>query len=598
VTCLSPPQREGDLGSIEHFHVVRLIGEGSNGLVFEAEDSVMGRRVAIKVMRPEIAGSQTARIRFVREARAGGAVVHENVVPVYQIGEIHGLPYLAMPFLVGETLEDRLKRQRPLPADEIIRIGREAAEGLAAAHAVGLTHRDVKPANLWLEEGTGRVKLLDFGLAQAAAEDAKLTATGAFIGTPAYVAPEQARNAGSVDGRSDLFSLGAVLYEAAAGRRAFEATGLINLLYQVAHQTPPPPATVNHTIPAALSQLIMRLLEKEPSRRPTSARAVADELIVMSARTDPWKAVRWALLGVVAAGLFAIGALAAVVGVWLANRPSSPPAVQPQANDQQANDRQLARSFLAVGDQHRAQWWQDRHLDDAQTAYKRALRLDPNLAAAQVGLAAILAADPVAVPQQAAEAANLAEQADPASPLARVSRALARARAGQRRPSEEDLALLVPPSGGPDAALVQYLRGQTLARNGQAQAAIDAYRQVLALQPNASLTRIARGDAYLDLDSPAEALAEYDAVLALDENNTAALLGRGRALLHRDRPADALRALNQALKTAQLPPIHPLRFALLEARTAAHEQLGHANEAQADRRELDRLRSLTSKAQP
>jgi serine/threonine protein kinase len=183
---LSPAEGPDELGG---FRVLRLLGAGGMGLVLEAEDVRMRRRVALKVLRPAIAREPQARERFLREARAAGKLSHDHVLTVHQVGEDNGVPFLAMPLLRGETLEQRLQRERRLPLPEVLRIGREIAEGLAAAHEQGLIHRDVKPANVWLEAPKGRVKLLDFGLARAQSGEARLTATDAAIGTPSPSAP-------------------------------------------------------------------------------------------------------------------------------------------------------------------------------------------------------------------------------------------------------------------------------------------------------------------------------------------------------------------------------------------------------------------------
>src|SRR5262249_47571358 len=161
--------------------------------------------VAIKVMRPGLGGAD-ARRRFLREARAAAALTHDNIVTIHHVGEEHGVPFLVMPLLEGETLGTRLQRDGRLALAETLRIGREIAEGLAAAHTQGLIHRDVKPSNVWLEGEKGRVKLLDFGLAWAETDDAKLTPSGGLVGTPAYMAPEQGCDV--ADHRADLFSLG------------------------------------------------------------------------------------------------------------------------------------------------------------------------------------------------------------------------------------------------------------------------------------------------------------------------------------------------------------------------------------------------------
>jgi serine/threonine protein kinase len=176
------------------------------GVVFQAEDRHLRRPVALKVMRPTLADSAEFHRRFLREARLAAAIEHEHIVTVYQVGEDRGVPFLAMQLLHGETLEARLERAGGrLPLPEVLRVGREVAEGLAAAHAKGLIHRDIKPANVWLEEGRGQVRIIDFGLARGAQPDAQFTQAGTVIGTPAYMAPEQATGA-AVDARCDLFS--------------------------------------------------------------------------------------------------------------------------------------------------------------------------------------------------------------------------------------------------------------------------------------------------------------------------------------------------------------------------------------------------------
>src|SRR5262249_49455327 len=159
----------------------------------------------------------SARQRFGQEARAAAPLNHDHIVAILHVGEEKGVPFLVMPFLEGETLDDRLRRTGRLTVDETLRIGIETADGLAAAHARRLIHRDIKPANLWLEAGRDRVKIMDFGLARGAQSSAHLTQAGMIIGTPAYMAPEQAR-AEPVDERADLFSLGCTLYVACTGK--------------------------------------------------------------------------------------------------------------------------------------------------------------------------------------------------------------------------------------------------------------------------------------------------------------------------------------------------------------------------------------------
>ncbi len=279
---LAPAQQPDELGRLGHYRVLRVLGRGGMGIVFEAEDERLKRRVALKVMLPSAASNPAARKRFVREAETAARVEHDNIVPIYDVAEPNGVPFIAMPLLVGEPLDAKLKAGAPLPVPDALTIGRHIAEGLAAAHAAGLIHRDIKPANVWLERGADggfkRARILDFGLARPVGAGAELTHSGAVMGTPAYMAPEQAQG-GPIDHRADLFSLGCTLYQMATGRRPFLGGDTYSVLTALATQTPPLPITVNPAVPPALSTLIEGLLAKNPAdRRPATAHAVAEEL--------------------------------------------------------------------------------------------------------------------------------------------------------------------------------------------------------------------------------------------------------------------------------------------------------------------------------
>src|SRR6185369_11026461 len=186
------------------------LGQGGFGIVFRAFDDVLQRVVAVKVLSPHMAATSPPRKRFLREAQTSAQVRHENVVQVYEVGE-KPLPYLVMEFIPGETLQQRLDRVGPVEPAEVVRVGRQIAEGLAAAHATDLIHRDIKPGNILLEGGHLKAKLTDFGLARAA-DDASISQSGIIAGTPMYMAPEQAKGE-TLDQRADLFSLGSVLYQ-------------------------------------------------------------------------------------------------------------------------------------------------------------------------------------------------------------------------------------------------------------------------------------------------------------------------------------------------------------------------------------------------
>jgi WD40 repeat protein len=306
---LAPPQAPGELGRLAHYRVLGVLGRGGMGFVLHAEDTQLRRPVALKVLKPALNASPEARRRFTTEARAMAAVEHERIVPIYHIGEDRGVPFLAMPLLRGEALEARLQRAGKLPVAEAVRIAREIALGLAAAHARGLIHRDVKPANVWLDEhGAGfRVKLLDFGLARVVSGEATQTQSGMLLGTPAYMAPEQAAGQ-PVDARADLFGLGCVLYQMVTGVSPFLRKDTMSTLLAVARDQPPPPRQRNPAVPPALQALIVRLLVKDARERPASAQAVAARLAEIEAGSVPVSIVspvrrRWRLAAMVAAGL-------------------------------------------------------------------------------------------------------------------------------------------------------------------------------------------------------------------------------------------------------------------------------------------------------
>jgi serine/threonine protein kinase len=274
---LAPPQAAGEIGRLGPYRVLKVLGAGGMGVVFLAEEVVLQRLVALKAMLPALAASAVNRDRFRREARAIAAITHDHIVTIFAVGEDRGVPFLAMPYLQGEPLDARLRRGAPLPVPEVCRIGREVADGLSAIHARGLIHRDIKPANIWLEAPAQRVKILDFGLARPARGEEQLTQAGAIVGSPAFMAPEQAGR-GSVDARCDLFSLGVVLYLISTGAFPFQGDDAVALLLAVATHEPAAPARLNPAVPAALSDLILRMLAKAPDDRPATARAVIEEI--------------------------------------------------------------------------------------------------------------------------------------------------------------------------------------------------------------------------------------------------------------------------------------------------------------------------------
>jgi hypothetical protein len=276
----------GEVGKLGPYRIVKVLGRGGMGAVYAAIDTRLGRKLALKVMLPQYAADANAKERFLREARAAAQITHDNVVTVYEADERDGIPYIAMQFLEGCPLDEYLKTKGSPSIPQILRIAREAAAGLAAAHKIGLVHRDIKPGNLWLEAPEGRVKVLDFGLAKPVDAEVELTKSGAIVGTPAYMSPEQARGE-KIDHRTDLFSLGALLYRLCADRLPFEGPTTMSVLTALAVDEPPPVRELNPSVSEPLAALIHQLLAKKPANRPASAAEVVKSLQAIAQGTAP-----------------------------------------------------------------------------------------------------------------------------------------------------------------------------------------------------------------------------------------------------------------------------------------------------------------------
>jgi serine/threonine-protein kinase len=263
-------------GFLGPYRLETVIGHGGTGVVAMAFDTQLQRRVAIKVLFPHLASNGAAKQRFAREAQAAATVVHPSVVPIHAVDAQHDPPYLIMAYVPGGSLQQRLDSQGGLDVVEILRIALQVCEGLAAAHSQGLVHRDVKPANILLEAGTDRVLLSDFGLARAL-DDATLTASGYVAGTPPYMSPEQARG-DNVDQRSDLFSVGSLMYAMATGRAPFQGNSPLTVLQRVCNQPTPSVRTGNEALPAWLDRLVALCHAKQPKDRIADAQQLAEIL--------------------------------------------------------------------------------------------------------------------------------------------------------------------------------------------------------------------------------------------------------------------------------------------------------------------------------
>lgn len=339
LSFLEPSDDPAYLGKLHHFQIARVLGRGGMGIVFEAFDTHLHRTVAVKVLNPQFQTNDTARQRFCREGRAAAAISHEHVVPMYHVAKAQQgeVAYLVMQLIEGNTLENLLKPGQPMNASDVARIGMQIAAGLSAAHKKEMVHRDIKPANIMIEAETNRVKLTDFGLARAS-DDIKLTKTGMITGTPLYMSPEQTLGE-DADERSDLFSLGAVLYEMATGVAPFQAPSALGVMQRIMNYTPEFPHQINSEVSRPLSELIMSLLAKKPVDRPESAADVATALAAIVNEYGPISPLqvpavaasevrkisgnyqrlqrRWAI----AAWGAAVAGISIAVGIYLLSRP-------------------------------------------------------------------------------------------------------------------------------------------------------------------------------------------------------------------------------------------------------------------------------------
>lgn len=332
---LLPASHPELLGRLGRYDIEQLIGSGGMGVVFKAFDRELNRPVAIKALTPQLASSGPARKRFSREARAAAAVVHQHVVPIHNVETDRESPFIVMQLVSGESLQERLDREGPLELCEILRIGMQVADGLSAAHKQGLVHRDIKPGNILLEEGIDRALISDFGLARAA-DDASLSQTGIHTGTPQYMSPEQAQGE-SVDQKSDLFSLGTVLFALCTGKPPFRADSSYAVMRRIIDEKTPPIREINPDIPEWLVQIIDQLMAKDKNdryesaqevcallasclrhvRQPTHAQLPASLLTEQATGRPRWRRIPFltsrrgvlTLLGLLMAGLFGISTL-------------------------------------------------------------------------------------------------------------------------------------------------------------------------------------------------------------------------------------------------------------------------------------------------
>ena len=312
-----PPQDPLIGREVDHYKIVGQLGGGGMGVVYKAEDSRLQRTVALKFLPPSLTRDPVSKSRFLQEARAASALEHPNICTVYDVGEIDDdRLYLAMPAYDGETVKQKIERG-PLPVEEAVDIARQAAQGLAKAHRQGIVHRDIKPANLMVTDD-GIVKILDFGLAKLAGA-AGLTRTGFRLGTPTYMSPEQAR--GEVDHRTDLWSLGVVLYEMLTGQAPFQAESDPEIVHAVLHEEPAPLRRFRPDAPAGLERIVAGLLKKKlADRYPSAESALADFRALQGPPTSDRPSAelprRRLLVALVLGALAVLGVLGVLAVLW------------------------------------------------------------------------------------------------------------------------------------------------------------------------------------------------------------------------------------------------------------------------------------------
>jgi serine/threonine protein kinase len=532
--------------TVSHYEITSELGRGGMGVVYAANDLNLGRPVAIKFC-PEAASDDAARQRFAREARAASALNHPNVAQVYDYGEgPNRVPFLVMELVDGESLGQWISRG-PLPQEECFRIARCAGEALGEAHTNGIVHRDIKPSNICVSS-RGEVKVLDFGLARWVAkagvstvnastvELTGATAAGMAVGTPAYMSPEQAKGR-PADARSDLFSLGAVLYECLTGKRAFPGTTAMEVLAQVLEGRPAPPSSIRRDLPSGWDRIISRLMAKDASQRYPNAAGFLRDLETLS-QVDP-NALRKRRITI---WLAAAGVLAAAV-VWLIARPGQykPP---PEALRWYEEGMRAIRNGTYL---------------KASRSLQRTVELDPGFAMAHARLAeAWLELDDY---DQARAEILRARPPDEGSAhlngndLATME-AIQFALTGEHEKSIGKYKELAGNAKGPDKVWAQLDLGRAYERKEDTLAAIDAYEKAAKADSQCAPAWLHLGSLY----SRQQKYGEADAALAKAqslylassdiEGVTEADYVRGTSLGRRGKPDESEAVLRQALARA------------------------------------------------
>jgi tetratricopeptide (TPR) repeat protein len=535
--------------TLSHFAIAEPVASGGMGVVYRARDTRLNREVALKFPWPWYLRDASARQRFLREGRAAGALDHPNLCSIHEVGETdEGLIFLAMPLYAGETLKARIERDGAVPLQEAIAIFRQMVRGVGAAHASGIVHRDLKPANLMvLPDGT--VKILDFGLAKFM--EPSVTGSGTRQGTVAYMAPEQVKGL-AVDARTDLWALGVILYEMLVGRRPFDGEQDVAVAHAILHDEPTVPSRIRGDIPAAVEDLVLHLLRKDPRRRISSTAEL--ELALAAVGTDGAQTlVRRALRLVRRAGsrtrytavrAGVAGALILTAGVVLSTR--SRDAV---ATPEPLTSNPQAREFYDQGRVYERRAESPGNLNNAVSLYQRALELDSNFAHARARLALTHAAIYTAGYDRTPDRRELIRSEAEAALRLRPDLATAHLALGHYwdvgyRDNRQALAAFeratrgLPESAELHASLARLYRAQ-----GRWEDAVEAHRRAVQLNQLLFGAAMDLSFTYSYLRRYDEGIAVLDRVIALEPENHKAKLSKGYQVMRRDGTPDTLAAM-------------------------------------------------------
>jgi serine/threonine protein kinase len=521
---LGPADRPGDLGCLGTYAIEAELGRGGMGIVLRAFDPALQRRVAVKVLRPDRADDQ-AKARFVQEARAAAQLNHDHVVRIHAVvNPPEGVPYFIMEYVAGPTLTELVRSKGSLPPGEAVGLIVQIADGLVAAHAAGLIHRDVKPSNILIDPDTGRAKITDFGLARLGTTVSKLTQEGVLAGTPAYMSPEQVQASEHLDGRTDVYSLGMTLYEALTGKNPFHGAAHV-VLQQVLAEEPRPPRQLDDRIPRDVETICLKALAKEPNRRYQTAAEFAEDLRRWQ-RGEPVRARptgrverlwRWCRRRPRVAALSAALVIAILTGLggilWERQRGKASAAAALAKSDQAVKLTGLAWSYLLNG-----------RAAEAEKAYREAIAL----------LKETAAANPTLLVHQLRLVTARNGLALSCQLLGRTSEA--RSTLQTALATAEELVHTHPevPEAIVNLVVCQLNFGHLLTQEGNAEAALawhgkalDAIDRFVKSQPHTAsslrpwqcLVYVARAYAFVELGCHADAVADWDRAIAADSSS-------------------------------------------------------------------------------